>query len=101
MEAVVELVKDDYLVLSLPAQQQTIAFAATSDFNLGSRAHNSRQFIPGQKISAVIVEQASPENGAPASDLCACCNASGLRPLLNKLPRVPPDSTVETANMLL
>ncbi len=69
VEAVVELVKDDYLVLSLPAQQQTIAFAATSDFNLGSRAHNSRQFIPGQKILAVVVEQASPENGAPASVL--------------------------------
>lgn len=66
-EAVVELVKDDYLVLSLPAQQQAIAFAATGDFNLGSRAHEGRRYTPGQKLQAVVVVQASPANGVAAA----------------------------------
>ncbi|BDA47226.1 probable protein RRP5 homolog [Coccomyxa sp. Obi] len=62
VEGVVELVKDDYLVLSLPAQQHAIAFAATGDFNLGP-AQEGRQFSPGQKLSAVVAAEASPENG--------------------------------------
>lgn len=58
-----ELVKDDYLVLSLPAQQHAIAFAATGDFNLGP-SQESRRFSLGQKLSAVVAAEACPENGA-------------------------------------
>ena len=63
VEGVVELVKDDYLVLSLPAQQHAIAFAATGDFNLGP-TQEGRKFSPGQKLTAVVAAEASPENGA-------------------------------------
>ena len=34
VEAVVQLVRRDYLVLSLPTQKHAIAFATASDFNL-------------------------------------------------------------------
>jgi len=63
VDAVVELVKDDYLVVSLPAQQHAIAFAAAGDFNLSGPAQGRRQFTPGQKLSGVVAALATPENG--------------------------------------
>lgn len=63
VEAVVELVKDDYIVFSLPAQQHAIAFAAAGDFNLSGPAQGRRQFTPGQKLSGVVAALSSPENG--------------------------------------
>ncbi len=70
VDSVVELVKDDYLVLSVPAQQHAIVFAATGDFNLGP-AQEGRQFSPGQKLSAVVAAEASLENGASIITLCS------------------------------
>lgn len=61
MEAVVELVKPDYVVLSLPNNGGRIAFAAASDTKPGAAAQP--QFNVGQKFNAVVSFLAAPETG--------------------------------------
>lgn len=51
--AVVELVKDTYLVLSLPEQGNAIGFAAAGDYN--SQQQDSHQrYKPGQRVVATV-----------------------------------------------
>ncbi|GLJ04920.1 hypothetical protein SUGI_0006550 [Cryptomeria japonica] len=52
VDAVVELVKDDYLVLSLPKHDNNIAFASTHDFNMWVDPH--KHYTTGQKINATV-----------------------------------------------
>lgn len=48
VEAVVQLVKDDYLVFTLPQFGNAVAYAATKDYNWqGTDPHKT--FKPGQK----------------------------------------------------
>lgn len=60
--AVVELVKDDYLVLSLPKHNQAVGFAAVTDFNLQSQEGRS-PFKLGQQVQARIAALPSAETG--------------------------------------
>lgn len=54
LEAVVELDKDDYLVLSFPERPGVVGFAASSDLNLRS-LQAARSFSVGQKLQATVV----------------------------------------------
>lgn len=60
--AVVELVKDDYLVLSLPKHNQAVGFAAVTDFNLQNQEGRS-PFKLGQQVQARIAALPSAETG--------------------------------------
>jgi rRNA biogenesis protein RRP5 len=61
--AVVELIKDDYLVLSLPDQGNAICFASTGDYNLQVKDAHQR-YQPGQRYvccaSVVVLQTISP-----------------------------------------
>lgn len=63
LEAVVELDKDDYLVLSFPERVGVIGFAATSDLNL----QGQRSFSLGQKLQATVVALPTDSTGAVSS----------------------------------
>ena len=63
LEAVVELEKDDYLVMSFPEHAGVVAFAATSDLNLSA----PRSFSVGQKLQATVVALPSDSTGTMAS----------------------------------
>ncbi|KAG0094044.1 rRNA biogenesis protein rrp5 [Podila epicladia] len=53
VETVVELVKDDYIVLSIPSLNNMIAFAATKSYN--NRKDRFMSYKVGEKIKAVVV----------------------------------------------
>ena len=72
LEAVVELDKDDYLVLSFPERAGVIGFAATSDLNLQSQ----RTFSLGQKLQATVV--ALPTHSTGAASLLEQCHSSSM-----------------------
>ncbi|EFJ26760.1 hypothetical protein SELMODRAFT_451253 [Selaginella moellendorffii] len=62
VEVVVELVKDEYLVLSLPKFGNSIGFASTRDYNIRVlRPHD--HYSPGQKFSATIYSFGSESVG--------------------------------------
>jgi rRNA biogenesis protein RRP5 len=63
VEAIVELVKPDYVILSLPESGNKIAFAATSDVNTGAAAEAQPRFSAGQKLSATVAVLAGPDTG--------------------------------------
>jgi len=69
--AVVELVKDDYLVLSLPKHNQAVGFAAVTDFNLQNQEGRS-PFKLGQQVQARIAALPSAETGTGTN---ACTHA--------------------------
>lgn len=52
-QAVVELVKDDYLVLSLPKHKHAIGFAATTDYNIQEQK-SPAAFQLGQQMQARV-----------------------------------------------
>ncbi|KAF9927845.1 rRNA biogenesis protein rrp5, partial [Modicella reniformis] len=53
VEAVVELVKEDYLVLSIPQHNNIIAFTATRSYN--NRMDRPINYVVGEKIKASVV----------------------------------------------
>ncbi|KAG0259771.1 rRNA biogenesis protein rrp5 [Mortierella polycephala] len=53
VEAIVELVKDDYLVLSLPKVNNLIAFAATRAYN--NRKERFMSYKAGEKVKTVVM----------------------------------------------
>ena len=59
LDAVVELDKEDYLVLSFPERPGVVGFAATSDLNLTAQ----RSFSLGQKLQATVVALPSESTG--------------------------------------
>lgn len=60
--AVVELVKDDYIVVSLPSRNNQIAFASTRDYNF--RAVDPHQlYRPGQKVAGTICQKSLQSSG--------------------------------------
>jgi len=62
VNAVVELIKDDYLVLSLPNHKQAIGFAAVNDFNLPNQEGRA-PFTLGQQVQARITALPSDKTG--------------------------------------
>ena len=62
--AVIELIKEDYLVLSLPKHNQALGFAAVNDFNLQNQEGRS-PFKLGQQVQARVTALPSAETGTP------------------------------------
>lgn len=74
LEAVVELDKDDYLVLSFPERPGVVGSAATSDLNLQTQ----RSFSVGQKLQATVVALPSDSTGTISSlQHRPCCLLQG------------------------
>ncbi|KAH6781199.1 RIBOSOMAL RNA PROCESSING 5 [Perilla frutescens var. hirtella] len=61
VNAVVEIVKENYLVLSLPAYNFTLGFASLTDYN--TQKLPPKQFTHGQSVSATIMALPGPETG--------------------------------------
>ncbi|CAM6099604.1 unnamed protein product [Calypogeia fissa] len=60
--ALVELVKDEHLVLSLPDHDNMIAFASTRDYNLRFLDPHQR-YQPGQRLKAIVQNLPQPSTG--------------------------------------
>ncbi|KAJ7541483.1 hypothetical protein O6H91_10G061600 [Diphasiastrum complanatum] len=97
VNAVVELVKDEYLVLSLPNHDNMIAFAATRDYN--QRALDPhQQYTPGQTISSVVYCLANKESAGRLLLLLEDSSRSGVVSSLKKVQKdvkFEPGSLVE------
>eukprot|EP00798_Chlamydomonas_sp_ICE-L_P000495 gene495-1901_t len=63
VEAVVEMVKESYLVLSLPEQGGVLAFAATTDYNTQNVEHVLRKFSIGQKLEGTVQVHPNASSG--------------------------------------
>lgn len=67
VEATVQLVKDDYLVASLPARKPSrmpaLGFLPTRDYNLLAAAEAGRRFEPGQLLVVTVCQLPSEETG--------------------------------------
>ncbi|GFP79860.1 protein rrp5 homolog [Phtheirospermum japonicum] len=61
VNAIVEIVKENYLVLSLPAYNCTIAYASLSDYN--TQKLPTKQFTHGQSVSATVMALPTPATG--------------------------------------
>lgn len=62
MEACVELVRDDYLVMSLPDRGGGIGYAGTQAYNQRSLDPHAR-FRPGQRLPVTVASLASAHTG--------------------------------------
>ena len=62
VEATVELVRDEYLALSLPDRGAAIGYAATQGYNLRSLDPHAR-FRHGQRLAATVAALPTPETG--------------------------------------
>eukprot|EP00963_Diacronema_lutheri_P007157 scaffold626_cov337-Pavlova_lutheri.AAC.42 len=62
LECRVELVKDDYLVVSLPAHSFLIGFVSTKDFNM-QNVQSAKRFQQGKILSATVSRLPSKDNG--------------------------------------
>ena len=72
VKPVVELVKEEYLVLSLPENGETLAFAALRDFNL--QQQDARQRYPvGTTIAAATVAQLPEPSTGTGLRQATCC----------------------------
>ncbi|KAL6563943.1 hypothetical protein OROHE_005183 [Orobanche hederae] len=61
VNAEVEIVKENYLVLSLPSYYSTIGYASLSDYN--TQKLPSKQFSHGQSVSATVMALPAPATG--------------------------------------
>ena len=68
LDAVVELHKEDYLVLSFPERAGVVGFAATSDLNLRAQ----RSFSLAQKLQATVVALPSESTGRHCLNCMHC-----------------------------
>ena len=57
-----ELVKDDYVVLSLPKQRHALGFAAVKDFNLQNQEGRT-PLKQGQTVHALVAALPCPSTG--------------------------------------
>ncbi|KAE9590105.1 putative ribosomal protein S1 [Lupinus albus] len=60
VNAVVEIVKENYLVLSIPENNYTIGYASISDYN--TQVLHRKQFQNGQSVIATVMALPSPES---------------------------------------
>lgn len=58
VNAVVEIVKENYLVLSLPAYNYTVGYASLTDYN--TQRLPPKQFTHGQSVSATVMALSGP-----------------------------------------
>jgi hypothetical protein len=73
--AEVELVKEEYLVVTLPQHGNTLAVLPTKDWNL-RLVDVHAAFQPRQRIAAVVHATASPSTGHRLLLAAKVCNAS-------------------------
>ncbi|XP_061360719.1 rRNA biogenesis protein RRP5 isoform X2 [Gastrolobium bilobum] len=59
VNAVVEIVKENYLVVSIPENNYTIGYASVTDYN--TQRFPQKQFLNGQSIVATVMALPSPE----------------------------------------
>ncbi|XP_004514152.1 rRNA biogenesis protein RRP5 [Cicer arietinum] len=59
VNAVVEIVKESYLVVSIPENNYTIGYAPSSDYN--TQGFPRKQFVTGQSVVATVMALPSPE----------------------------------------
>ncbi|XP_057422928.1 rRNA biogenesis protein RRP5 [Lotus japonicus] len=59
VNAVVEVVKENYLVVSIPENNYTIGYASVSDYN--TQGFSRKQFQNGQSVVATVMALPSPE----------------------------------------
>ncbi|XP_020233818.1 rRNA biogenesis protein RRP5 [Cajanus cajan] len=59
VNAVVEIVKENYLVVSIPESDHTIGYASVSDYNTQRCPH--KQYLNGQSVFATVMALPSPE----------------------------------------
>ena len=64
VDACLELVRDEYLVLTVPGKSAALGFAATQGWNQRSIDPHSH-FRPGQRLPATIAALPSPATGMP------------------------------------
>mmetsp|Transcript_6835 Transcript_6835/g.41677 ORF Transcript_6835/g.41677 Transcript_6835/m.41677 type:complete len:1098 (+) Transcript_6835:2478-5771(+) len=62
LECRVELVKDDYLVVSLPTRNFLIGFVSTKDFNL-QNVQSAKRFQQGKVLSVTVSKHPSKDTG--------------------------------------
>ena len=62
LKAVVELIKDEYLVLSLPEHKHALGFAAIADYNIQEQK-SSAPFQLGQQVQARVAALPSKRSG--------------------------------------
>ncbi|KAL8459787.1 hypothetical protein ACS0TY_031636 [Phlomoides rotata] len=70
VNAIVEIVKENYLVLSLPAYDFTVGYASLTDYN--TQRLPSKQFAHGQSISAIVTALPAPATGGRLLLLLKC-----------------------------
>ncbi|KAL3569243.1 hypothetical protein D5086_029133 [Populus alba] len=58
VNAVVEIVKENYLVLSIPEHNYAIGYASVSDYN--TQKISQKQFLNGQSVSATVMALPTP-----------------------------------------
>ncbi|XP_004303371.1 PREDICTED: protein RRP5 homolog [Fragaria vesca subsp. vesca] len=58
VNAVVEIVKENYLVLSIPKYNYVVGYASVSDYN--TQKFPQKQFLNGQSVSATVMALPSP-----------------------------------------
>ena len=78
LDAVVELDKEDYLVLSFPERAGVVGFAAASDLNLQAQ----RSFSLGQKLQATVVALPCESTGRHARLGCVAQSFSATSAVL-------------------
>ncbi|KAL3841171.1 hypothetical protein ACJIZ3_025762 [Penstemon smallii] len=61
VNATIEIVKENYLVLSLPAYDFTIGYASVTDYN--TQKLPSKQFTHGQSVTAIVMTLPAPATG--------------------------------------
>ncbi|CAG8787773.1 27453_t:CDS:2, partial [Dentiscutata erythropus] len=66
VDAIIELVKDDYIIVSLPEQWNTIAFAAAKSYN--NRTQPFMRYSFGQKVKVQIVHVPQHKNDNNVND---------------------------------
>ncbi|KAJ3670185.1 hypothetical protein LUZ60_010509 [Juncus effusus] len=85
VNAIVEIVKENYLVLSIPEYNYSIGYACITDYNLQKLPHKS--FSPGQSVTAVV-------GALPSSD-----SSERLLLLLKTLSEKSKSSSAKRAKM--
>ncbi|KAK9266592.1 hypothetical protein L1049_021657 [Liquidambar formosana] len=70
VNAVVEIVKENYLVLSMPDYNYAIGYASVTDYN--TQKFPQKQFLNGQSVSATIMALPSPSTSGRLFMLLKC-----------------------------
>ncbi|ORX90106.1 nucleic acid-binding protein [Basidiobolus meristosporus CBS 931.73] len=94
LDCVVELVKEDYLVLSLPNNSNFIAFASTKSYNY--RAKPFIRYKPGQSLKAAICKIIKGANQRVLTTISQEAPVKPAKGIFARLAKDPFDKTIES-----